>query len=67
MRGLGNVFMVIGLLAVIVGLLWIGQGTGLVRWPEVSPMIDQRPWAYLGACLGVVGFVMWLIGRRMRR
>jgi uncharacterized membrane protein len=34
-------FLVIGLLAVALGLLWIGQGTGLITWPQSSFMISQ--------------------------
>jgi hypothetical protein len=30
-----------GTLALLVGLLWIGQGTGTVNWPQSSFMIRQ--------------------------
>ena len=36
--------LLIGVIAVLVGLLWIGQGTGTVRWPASSFMIDARVW-----------------------
>lgn len=48
----------LGLLAVLVGLLWIGQGTGVVPWPRSSFMINRMPWAYYGAALALVGAVM---------
>ncbi len=41
----------IGLLAILIGLLWIGQGTGYVQWPQSSFMIDQISWAWYGAGL----------------
>jgi uncharacterized membrane protein len=41
--------LVVGLLAVALGLLWIGQGTGVINWPASSFMISQIQWAYYGA------------------
>ncbi|MEH2477358.1 putative membrane protein [Nitrobacteraceae bacterium AZCC 2146] len=57
-------FLALGLLAFLVGLLWIGQGTGLVAWPRSSFMISQMQWAWYGAGLAVVGLgLMWLARR----
>ena len=56
--------LILGLLALLMGLLWIGQGTGLVHWPASSFMIDQRPWALRGAILAVVGLILILASRR---
>src|SRR5204863_7748190 len=47
--------LLIGCIAVLVGLLWIGQGTGFVRWPASSFMIDERQWAWYGLALATVG------------
>ena len=55
---------IIGLLAVLMGLLWIGQGTGYIHWPASSFMLDQRIWALWGALLAVIGIVLIRIGRR---
>ena len=55
---------VVGVLALLMGLLWIGQGTGLVKWPASSFMIDERPWAWRGALLVLAGAVALWIGRR---
>ena len=46
---------IVGVIALLMGILWIGQGLGLVRWPASSFMIDMRPWAIRGAILAVVG------------
>lgn len=59
--------LVIGTLAVLMGLLWIGQGTGYVRWPETSFMINESAWAIRGAVLAVGGALMILFGRRIGR
>ena len=48
-------FLTLGLLALLVGLLWIGQGTGLIAWPRSSFMISQMHWAYYGAALAALG------------
>jgi len=49
----------------LVGLLWIGQGTGLVHWPASSFMLDQRPWAVRGIGLALVGLLLlWRARKR---
>ncbi|MDR3476738.1 MAG: hypothetical protein P4M14_01740 [Gammaproteobacteria bacterium] len=47
--------MIIGIFALAMGLLWVGQGLGYVRWPESSFMISQVKWTYYGAAVGGVG------------
>ena len=59
--------LVIGALALLMGLLWIGQGTGYVRWPESSFMISESAWAVRGAILAAGGLLMILFGRRIGR
>ncbi len=56
--------LIIGLFALLMGLLWIGQGTGVVHWPASSFMIDQRPWVLRGAILAVVGLILIVSSRR---
>jgi hypothetical protein len=55
---------ILGLAAVLMGLLWIGQGTGLIQWPASSFMLDQRPWAMRGAILAAIGVVLLFFARR---
>jgi hypothetical protein len=50
-----TILLIIGVAAVLMGLLWIGQGNGLVHWPASSFMLDQRPWVTRGAYLAVFG------------
>ena len=59
--------LVIGTLAVLMGLLWIGQGTGYVRWPETSFMINESAWAVRGSILAIGGVLMIAFGRRIGR
>ena len=64
MKVLRPILMVGGILAVLMGLLWIGQGTGLVMWPAESFMLAERQWAYNGAILAGIGAVLIYLGRR---
>ena len=48
----------LGILALLMGLLWIGQGTGTINWPQSSFMIKQTQWAYYGAALAIVGLIL---------
>jgi uncharacterized membrane protein len=50
--------LILGILALLIGLLWIGQGTGTVNWPPSSFMIKQTEWAYYGAALAIVGLIL---------
>jgi len=59
--------LVLGILLVLLGLLWIGQGTGYFPYPSYSFMISQMSWAYRGMAAAVVGLVLIIISRRMGR
>jgi uncharacterized membrane protein len=56
--------LIFGILALLIGLLWIGQGTGAINWPQSSFMISQIQWAYYGAALAAVGVILIWRGRR---
>jgi uncharacterized membrane protein len=52
-----QLLLIVGFLALAIGLLWIGQGTGVVKWPASSFMI-QLQWAGYGAALAGLGLVL---------
>lgn len=56
--------MIVGVLAVLMGLLWIGQGLGIIMWPSSSFMLADRQWAYNGAILAAVGMLVIILVRR---
>ena len=58
--------MVVGIVALAVGLLWVGQGTGYVHWPPASSMISDLHWAYYGAGLAAIGLVLIVRAGRRR-
>ena len=55
---------IVGVAALLIGLLWIGQGLGYIHWPASSFMLDQRPWATRGAVLAAIGVVLLVLARR---
>ncbi len=59
-----TVLLIGGVLAVAIGLLWAGQGSGLVHWPASSMMISQIKVTYYGGALALAG---WLAIRWSRR
>jgi hypothetical protein len=56
--------LIAGLIALAIGLLWIGQGTGAIAWPKTSFMINQIQWAGYGATLAAVGLILIWQSRR---
>ena len=54
----------IGALLAGLGLLFCGQGLGIVRWPASSFMINQVTWAYYGSGMVVLGAILIALTRR---
>jgi hypothetical protein len=52
---------VFGVIALLLGLLWVGQGLGILPG---SFMTGNRMWFYIGAVLSVVGIVLMVLGLR---
>jgi len=65
LRILKIALLVVGILALVLGLIWVGQGTGHFPYPSTSFMIDQTPWAYRGAALLVAGIILIGVARRI--
>ena len=59
-----TLLLILGIAALLMGCLWIGQGTGIIQWPSSSFMIDQRPWAMWGVLLAAVGVLLIILSRR---
>ena len=58
-----NGLTIVALLALLMGLLWVGQGLGYVHWPASSFMLDQRPWALRGAILALLAVGLLIYAR----
>jgi hypothetical protein len=63
-ESMARLLLIVGFLALAVGLLWIGQGTGAIAWPKSSFMINQLQWAGYGALLGAVGLILIWQGKQ---
>jgi hypothetical protein len=59
-----NTILIIGILAVLIGILWVGQGLGIIKWPAQSFMISQTQWSVYGGCLALAGLMMIWFARR---
>lgn len=59
-----TMLLIIGVFALLMGLLWVGQGLGMIHWPASSFMLDQRPWATRGAILAVVGLALIVFAKK---
>ena len=58
------VLTIAGLVLLLLGLHWIGQGTGLFTWPSNPVMDNNIQWAYYGAALAALGAILIWRGRR---
>lgn len=56
--------LVVGTLMVLMGLLWTGQGLGLIMWPSSSFMLGDPQWAIYGSITAVVGGLLVWLGAR---
>jgi hypothetical protein len=64
MATLKRVALFLATLAVLIGLIWIGQGTGYFPYPASSFMIADPTWSYNGAALAVIGVIAIIFLRR---
>lgn len=61
MKGL---LLLVGVVALLAGLLFAGQGLGYILWPRTSFMISDMHWATYGAGIAVIGIVLIWFSRR---
>jgi hypothetical protein len=59
-----SLMLLIGIVVLAAGLLFIGQGSGLVPWPASSFMIRQSEWIYYGGAIAVIGILLIVFARR---
>jgi hypothetical protein len=54
----------IGIVALIAGLFFMGQGAGWIRWPAESFMVSATQWIYYGGSIAVAGLLLIGLARR---
>jgi hypothetical protein len=55
---------IIGVLLLLMGLVFMGQGSGYFPYPASSFMISESRWIYYGGAIAAAGLVLILIARR---
>ncbi|GAA0996297.1 hypothetical protein [Subtercola frigoramans] len=60
-RGSRTVLVIVGAIALIVGVVFAGQGANLIPG---SSMTGDRMWLYIGVIVAAVGIVLILLGLR---
>jgi hypothetical protein len=55
---------VLGIILLIFGLVFVGQGSGFFPYPASSFMINATRWIYYGGGIAIVGLLLIFIGRR---
>ena len=54
---------IIGVLLLLMGLVFMGQGSGYFPYPASSFMIGQPRWLYYGAGIAVLGLILIIVAR----
>ena len=55
---------ILGIVLVIAGIVFIGQGSGYFPYPADSFMISQTRWVYYGAAIAVAGALILIFALR---
>ena len=53
-----------GLVLLLAGLVFMGQGSGYFPWPAESFMVDARQWIYYGGGIAILGMVLIVLARQ---
>jgi hypothetical protein len=59
-----TVLTIIGILLLLMGLVFMGQGSGYFPYPASSFMISQSRWIYYGGAIVIVGLILIVVARR---
>jgi len=54
----------LGIIVLIAGLVFMGQGSGYFPYPRSSFMISQTRWVYYGGAIAIVGLLLIVVARR---
>jgi hypothetical protein len=59
-----TLLMILGVILLIAGLVFMGQGSGYFPYPASSFMVNASQWIYYGAGFAVVGLALIILARR---
>ena len=60
-----TIVLIVGVLAVVAGLVWSVQGAGIFPYPASSFMINQSRWIWIGLATALGGVILVILSRRM--
>jgi hypothetical protein len=55
---------IVGILLLLMGLVFMGQGSGYFPYPASSFMISESRWIYYGGAIAAAGLILIVIARR---
>lgn len=58
-----TLLLILGIILLLAGLLFTGQGSGFFPYPAESFMINAGQWIYYGAGIAVVGVILIVLAR----
>lgn len=61
-----TLLLVVGVVALLAGLFFAGQGLGYIPWPRTSFMVSNMRWAYYGTGIAAAGLALIFFARRRR-
>ena len=59
--------LVLGIVGLVGGLLFAGQGAGIINWPQSSFMVNSTEWILYGLIIGGVGLMLIGLSSRVGR
>jgi uncharacterized membrane protein len=65
-RAMKTLMFVLGVIAIVMGLLWAAQGAGIFPYPSSSFMIGDVTWVYYGLATAIAGVVLLSMARRRK-
>jgi hypothetical protein len=57
---------IIGVVLLAAGLLFAGQGSGIIDWPSSSFMLGASQWVTYGIVIAAIGLLLIVLGWRRR-
>jgi hypothetical protein len=62
-----TLMILVGVIAIVMGLLWAAQGTGIFPYPSSSFMINDMTWFYYGIVTAIGGVAVIVMAQRRGR